>query len=153
MCRATGKLLLLALLAAAPAAAQSIEVAEPFPLQGEPVTVTVTGEDGVPLAGAELSALYRPNSETSHTEPVGTTDASGQVRWTPTDPGIVTLTAGPSSQPVASANVAVRFGAFPPQGLAIMVLAGVLLFGGAGFGFARMLGAPPAPPEHEPPST
>lgn len=151
MCRAG--CLLLALLAAGPAAAQSIQLNQPFPLQGTPVMLMVTGEDGELLAGVELSALYRPNSETSHTEVIGTTDFAGQVQWTPTAAGIVTLSAGPSSEPVASANVAVRFGAFPPQGLAIMLLAGVLLFGGAGLGFARMLGGPPAPPAHEPPST
>jgi len=101
-----------------------------------------------------IEAHYRPNSETDSTELLPPTDPAGRVAWVPGDAGIVTLTArAPGDEaPVATLNVAVRYGRFPLQGLGIMILAGVLLFGGAALGFVRLLGAEALPPE-EPPST
>lgn len=128
-----------------------------YPLRGEPARVTVTGEDGRPLAGAVVEVVYRPNSQTSHTDLLPPTGADGTVVWTPTDAGIVALTAhqGSADGPVlASLHVAVRYGGFPASGIAVMSVAGLILFGGAAYGFAKLLGPdggrlPPA----EPPST
>ena len=136
------------LLATGPALGQRITVDEEFPTRGETVTVTVLGADETPLANREVVVTYRPNSETLSTETLKPTNASGQTPWTPKDAGIVTLAAGDE----ASHNVAVRFGSFPGSGLLIMILAGLLLFGGAGWGFAMLL-RPDQQPAHEPPST
>lgn len=127
-----------------------IAVDQEFPVRGETSTVTVTGEGGEPVGSRVVEVTYRPNSETSSTEELPATDAAGQVAWTPRDAGIVTLAVGDE----ASHNVAVRFGSFPGSGLAIMILAGLLLFGGAGLGFLVLLRSPDAAEEApEPPST
>ena len=155
----------LALLVTAPVAAVEIVPGEEFPSRGTAVRLAVTS-DGAPLPGMVIEAVYRPGSETSYSEAVGTTDAAGTLHWTPRDAGLVTLSARlaarsddaaetdvESDGPVATRTLSVRYGGFPPAGLAIMVLAGVLLFGGAGLGFVLLLKPPEQIPEHEPPST
>lgn len=141
-----------ALLAAVPAAAVEIALADPRPLLGEPVAVTVT-EGAEPLAGARLEAHYRPNSQTAFRETLPPTDATGRTDWTPSAAGIATLevldpAGGP---PLATLNTAVRYGRFPARGIVVMVVAGVLLFGGAALGMKMLLSE--GPPAVEPPST
>lgn len=137
---------------AAPAAAD-IELEERFPLQGEAVAVTVR-VGGAPLPGVELEAQYRPNSATGSSETLPPTDAAGVVRWTPREAGLVTLAPTSPAVGVEAKTVAVRYGGFPSSGLVIMVLAGLLLFAGAGAGLALLLsGEEPDAAEVEPPST
>ena len=100
-----------------------------------------------------LRARYRPNSETAHTADLGTTGADGTVAWTPDDAGVVLLEAGPEDAPLAQTRVSVRFGAFPPLGLLVMVVAALLLFGGAAMGFVWLMRGPEPLPTDEPPST
>jgi hypothetical protein len=144
-----------ALAAALPAAGGEIHLDEQYPLRGRATRVEVVDDGGRPVAGAVVEALYRPNSQTSHRAALAPTDAAGATAWVPEDAGIVTLTArapgaGDASPPLATTNVAVRYGGFPAPGVFIMLLAGVLLFGGAAAGMWMLLGAPPAV---EPPST
>lgn len=129
--------------------------ASPYPLRGEPVEIRLTGPGGAPLPGVAVSALYRPNSETAHTDELGPTGPDGTLTWTPADAGVVTLQAAGEGEapPVAQTQVAVRFGSFPPVGLLVMVVAAVILFGGAGIGFWLLLRPPPHIPAIEPPST
>lgn len=139
--------------AAGPAAAVEIALADPRPLLDEPVTVTVT-DGGEPLAGARLDAHYRPNSQTASREPLAPTDAAGRTEWTPRAAGIATLElldpdGGP---PLASLNTAIRYGGFPAAGMVVMIVAGLLLFGGAAFG-TWMLFSEGGAPAVEPPST
>jgi len=147
--------LLLALFAS-PARAGEITPAESYPLRGEPTTLTVSTEQG-PAPGVIVEVLYRPNSQTSHTETLPPTGADGTVPWTPDDAGLATLTAHSPGQPeavIASRNVAVRFGGFPASGVGMMVLAGILLFGGSGLGFLLLFRDDgPWPGEAEGPST
>lgn len=127
----------------------------PYPLRGEPVEIRLTTADGRPIPGVTVSALYRPNSETAHTERIGVTGPDGSLSWTPADAGVVTLQAAgeEGAAPLAQAQVAVRFGGFPPVGLAVMIFAALLLFGGAALGFWLLLRAPSHVPPTEPPST
>lgn len=136
-------------------AAPTLRAETEYPLRGEPVTIRLAAPDGGPLAGVPISAEYRPNSETAHAEPLGSTGADGTLSWVPADAGVVTLRAGggDGEPPIATAQVAVRFGAFPAVGLLVMVAAAILLFGGALLGFRLLLGPPPAAPVIEPPST
>jgi hypothetical protein len=152
-------LAVLILLASAPVVAEtSIQLAEEFPLRGQETTVTVVDDGGADLAGSGVTATYRPNSETASTETVGTLDSAGRIAWTPTDAGIVTLAVHPApgegeaDATLATTDLSVRYGGFPPAGLAIMVIAGLLLFGGAGLGMALLLSGPDLPVD-EPPST
>lgn len=138
----------------APCRAQEIAVPDAFPVRGETQILTVADADGRPVAGAAVTATYRPNSRTAESRELTPTDASGKTEWTPEDAGIVTLAAISSAgMPLASVNVAVRFGGMPGSGLAVIVLAGGMLFGGAILGFVLLMRAPPHVPEQEPPST
>jgi hypothetical protein len=151
---------LLALLlpcSAPPAPAQDgaprIVTEDPYPLRGETVAVGVEGADGRPLAGVEVRARYRPNSETAHSASLGRTGADGRVDWTPDDAGVVLLEAGPEDAATATTRVSVRFGSFPPLGLLVMVVAALLLFGGAALGFYWLMSGDEPLPSDEPPST
>lgn len=155
--------LLLALILAAP----PVQAAEPpaitlgaddeRPVIGQTVELTVLA-GGTPLHGARVSAIYRPNSSTTSTEHLAPTDAAGTVFWTPSAAGPVNLQAwAPSvaedAPPAVVVAVAVRYGGFPPSGLAIMLLAGALLLGGATFGLTMLLRTQPLDAERPPPSS
>ena len=129
------------------------------PLRGQVVRLTVT-EGGRPAAGARVSAVYRPNSETQHESELAAVDSSGTVLWTPEYTGPVTLEVRPAGTPsgpeppaAAALTVAVRYGGLPASGLFIMILAGVLLFGGAIVSMVLLLRPPDHLPPTEPPST
>jgi hypothetical protein len=127
------------------------------PVIGQTVRLTVLA-GGTPLRAARVSAVYRPNSSTTSTEHLAPTDDAGTVFWTPSAAGPVNLQAwAPSvaeeAAPAVVVAVAVRYGGFPPSGLAIMLLAGVLLLGGAAFGMTMLLRRPPHEPERLPPSS
>ena len=137
--------------------AVTLAVDDERPQIGQTVRVAVLA-GGSPLAGARVTAVYRPNSSTTSTEHLAATDASGTVFWTPSAAGPVRLEAWPPGAAEGSAAavthaVAVRYGSFPPSGLAIMVIAGALLLGGAAVGMSMLLSDPKHPPESEPPST
>ena len=70
----------------------------------------------------------------------------------PRDAGIVSLDVldPDGGAPLASVHTSVRFGAFPASGMAVMIVAGLLLFGGAALGLRSLLAAPQL---DEPPST
>lgn len=134
--------------------AGTIQLSEKYPEKGQPTHITLEADDA-PVAGAMVKVHYRPNSETTVTQTLGPSDTAGGVEWTPDDAGIVTLEAQRegAEAPFATRNVAVRYRGFPAQGLMIMLLAGVLLFGGAAFGFVMLLLGPGHLPAEEPPST
>jgi len=142
-----------------------LAIADDRPLRGQPVRITVTA-GGAPAAGAVVEAIYRPNSSTTYREALPPADSSGTLFWSPRDAGPVTLEARPAgaveiapsppaaSPPATSRTVAVRYPAFPASGLAIMLLAGALLLGGAVLGFVMLLsGSRAVVPLEEPPST
>ena len=122
--------------------APEIAVSDPFPLRGEPVTVTLENE-GAGIAGAEIQATYRPQSDVELQEVIGKTDAVGAITWTPRAAGLVTLGgawAAESGETASASNtLSVRFGGVPPQGVAMMIIAALILFGGAGYSIARLM--------------
>lgn len=132
----------------------AFELSKSAPLTGERVVVTVF-RDGAPVEGGTIEALYRPNSETSRLEAVGRTDRTGAVEWTPSEPGIVNLTIESEGEQLTD-SVSVRFGRFPLSGIAIMIFAGLILFGGAFVGLRNLLSEGAIGEEvleEEPPST
>lgn len=144
--------------AAEPAApAVTVAADDERPRIGQTVRLTLAA-GGTPLAGARVTAVYRPNSSTTSTEELAPADDTGTVFWTPTAAGPVSLRAWPprgglEEAPAASLDVAVRYGGFPPSGLAIMLLAGALLVGGAAFGSIMLMRGPAVEAGVEPPST
>jgi hypothetical protein len=147
---------LLVLLALVPTAGLGYELhlEDAYPVRDRGVHVTVT-RDGAPAAGVVVEVHYRPNSQTTSVETLPLTDEAGTTEWRPSDAGIVTLVARwPDSEEILTTrNVAVRFGGFPGEGILVLLVAGVLLFGGAVLGFVRLLRPPPHVPVEEPPST
>ncbi len=134
------------------AAGLELSVSEEYPLRGEPVRLTLAG-DGADAART-VSVTYRPNSQTAHEETLAV--EGPELDWTPRDAGIVRLVVHDASGAVlTNRHVAVRFGGFPPSGLAVMLVAATLLFGGAIVAFVALLRepAPPSEEQAEPPST
>lgn len=124
-------------LAFAAATEAGISTSTDRPVQGEPTRVMVD-VDGTAVSGAVVTAVYRPGSEVSKTVDIGTTTADGSVEWIPEDAGVVTLSAADQSQ-----NVSVQFAGLPLPGLLILLLAGIVLYGGVIRGFRMLAGAPP----------
>jgi hypothetical protein len=128
----TGRILtalaVLLLLGAVPSAALDLSVEPEFPVQGEEARLVVTdGEE--PAAGAVVRATYRPNSEVSTEEEIGVTDARGVLVWRPADAGMVQLDARKGDDSAGRA-VSIRFPSPPSQGLVVLLIAGLILFGG-----------------------
>ena len=127
---------LLALALPAPAAAQftveplpMTQGAEPpaTPFQGRPVRITLDQPT------ASVKVVWRPNSaipDTVALDPAGTS-----FEWTPTRAGVASIVT-----PEGSQNVSVRYSGYPASGILILILAGTILFGGAGFAMGKLLG-------------
>jgi hypothetical protein len=125
------------------AAAQgSIVLRTQYPVQKQATWILVQSDDGSPVAGALVSATYRPGSNVSQLTEIGTTDRTGRVEWIPVDAGIVEITAAHPDSLIslqASTNTSVKFASPPISGIIIMVLAGVLLIGGSAVRFTRYI--------------
>lgn len=126
--------MLLAVLAAPTAWAQ-ISVSPEAPVRNQPVTVTLDAP------ADELLVTYRPNSgiSVSETVPVSGTAAT----WTPSRAGVVALATADG----ATRNVSVRFDETPISGLLILIVAGLVLFGGAALAMRALLSGPAATTE------
>ena len=127
-------LVLLAVLAAAPALAQ-ISTEPAAPVRGEPVTVTLAEP------ADELLVTYRPSSGIAVEETVPV--SGGRATWTPNRAGVVLLATADG----ATRNVSVRFDRTPVSGLLILIVAGLVLFGGASFAMRALLSGPEATTE------
>jgi hypothetical protein len=124
------------------AAMAEIDVAEEHPMEGTPVEVTVTSSEGIPVANAVVTAMFRPGSEVTSENTAGTTDASGRFSWTPSQAGLVTLSAvAPSTGDdgeTLSSTLSVRYSSPPPLGVLMMILSGSILYGGVIYGFRKL---------------
>ncbi len=109
-----------------------------FPIVGRPETVTVDG--AAADVDLRLWVVYSPNSETSTEEEIGVIPAAGMIAWRPSRSGIATLSVrGGDGGVVASENVAILLDRIPAAGVMVMLFAGVLLFGGAGYSLRSVL--------------
>ena len=124
--------LLLALALAAGADAQ-ITTSPDVIVRGQPVAVTFAQPTD------SLLVTYRPNSGIAFEEVVPASGAT--ATWTPSRAGVVALaTPGGASQ-----NVSVRFDRTPLSGLIILILAGIVLFGGAAYAMRALLSEDASP--------
>lgn len=92
----------------------------PLPRVGVESVVEV-GEEA-PVGGAPVRVIFRPGLPGQHEAAVGITDAAGQVRWTPAEPGAVMIEAGELSAVVHVAPSAVPV----DLGVHLVVLAAVI---------------------------
>lgn len=138
-------------LAAETMAAVSLTTDHPYPIVGETTNVIAEDESG-PLEGAIIQVEYRPNSSTSRTVTLTPTDESGMTLWTPAGAGLARLSVTGPDGPTGTIAVSVRYTGFEPSGIAIMLFAGIFLFGGAAYGMKLLISEQKAPAE-EPPST
>jgi len=122
-----------------------IYTAKRFPVEGEPIFIYVRGADGYPVKGAVVSVTYRPGSKVEKTDKVGLTNLAGIVAWTPEDAGIVRISAkwGEAGRETEiSKNTSVKFASTPKAGIAIMLVAGLILIGGSIRRFVRLVRSP-----------
>ena len=118
---------LLLVLVAAPLAAQDVVSVEPeLPTRGEPVRVTFSA----PVDS--VSVTYRPGAITAHTETF--TPGAAVFEFTPTRAGVVSVASGETAQ-----SLSVRFRGAPLSGLVVMILAGLILCGGAALSLRALL--------------
>ena len=137
------------------AATPTLSPLEAPPVQGKPTELVLT-DDGAPALGLTVTAVYRENAHESlrREQPVGATDTTGLVTWTPDAAGVVVL-----QWEGGSKNVSVRHDGVPFGGLLVAILAGLALLGGSVAFFLQMLRQPGSElieelEEHgEPPST
>lgn len=121
------RLFLVFLVLAAPLAAQEVVSISPVqPTRDEPVTVTFSE----PVDS--VTVTYRPGAITAHSESFA--PGSAVFEFTPTRAGVVSVASGDASQ-----SLSVRFRGAPVSGIAVMVLAGLILFGGAAISLRALL--------------
>jgi len=92
--------------------------------EGQPTTISLEG-----ATMTKLVVTYRPASKVSDEDTLEATD--GKVTWTPKAAGLVQLDAYYGAKKPVTDVVSVRFAHWFTFGLVVMVVAGVLLFGGA----------------------
>ncbi len=94
------------------------------PVQGETVTITLAEPDSM------LIVTYRPNSSIARADTLRASKLTTTFEWAPRKAGVASL-----STSRASRNVSVRFLGLSGSGIAVMIVAATLLFGGAAFAF------------------
>lgn len=102
-----------------------IQLSTEKPTEGEPITITLE------KPAEMLVVTYRPNSAVTHRDTFRIAPATRIFEWTPDRAGIVALTVPDQG----SKNISVRFQGLSISGIAVMIIAGALLFGGAAFAF------------------
>ncbi len=144
------RFLLVSVLLAAGLRAQGFEITDYAPREdrflvvGRETQLRWRGED----PSIVVRAVYRPGSKVEKVEELG--GGGGEVYWTPTAPGLVKLSVyrltkgkdGKTTETeIDKEFVSVKFGGGFPLGIVVMFLAGLILFGGAGWSIRALLRA------------
>ncbi len=129
------------LLLALPVAAQPITPSTEKPVVGVPMTLRFDAPVDT------VFVTYRPNSAVARRDTVRLGE-SASMKWTPERAGVVQIGL-PSG---ASQNLSVRFSETPLSGILVLIVAGLILFGGAAWAMAKLFsgGAPRLVPEDLP---
>lgn len=126
------------------ALAVDLSIDDDFPVVGEGQRVSVSGAERV--EDLDLWVVFSPNSETQTEAEIGRFSADGTVTWKPSRFGIATLSARDAAGDVVAAeNVAILFAETPATGVLVMIFAGILLFGSAGFSLRSVLSSGEVP--------
>lgn len=122
----------------APAAIDSIAAAQP--VMGRPFVLDL------PAGTDTVFVTYRPGSSVAVADTLFAGGAS-TLSWAPRRAGVVRVEAGGITR-----NLSVRFDEPPLFGVAIMLLAGLILFGGATYATVKLFseGPPDTRPERRP---
>ncbi|HLT46846.1 MAG TPA: hypothetical protein VK002_06420 [Rubricoccaceae bacterium] len=107
------------------------------PIAGRPVQITLDE----PVDRVEV--VWRPNSAIPDTVVLDATGTS--FVWRPTRAGVARIALVRGDERIEE-NVSVRYDRYPGSGIFILIIAGTILFGGAGFAMGKLLGEE-APPE------
>ena len=89
---------------------------------------------------AKLEVIYRPGSSVEAREELSA-DSEGRIRWTPKNAGLAKLVATVDPKTKVERLVSVSFASTFTLGLVIMVVAALVLFGGAFFSIRALLRA------------
>lgn len=129
-----------------------------FGQDADSVATTIAASPESPVLGQEITLTfdapvqavvftYRPNSAIPTTDTVRVGGFTS-IKWTPRQAGVIRVAVpdGPSR------NLSVRFATLPMSGVIVLVLAGLILFGGAGYAMRKLLsgGMPKTRPEVRP---
>lgn len=106
---------------------------------GASETVRLPGDP----SGWMIVVEYFPNSKVMRDDTVGTTQARGEVVWTPDFAGIVSMKAT-RGDAVITRSVSVKYPSVPAGAVLVFFVAGTILLGGAGWSLVRLF-------EHKPP--
>lgn len=102
---------------------------------GQPLTIRVEGAEG-----ARISVETQPSSQVAETRDAGRLSEGGELSWTPERAGLVRLRVlDEDGAELARRDLAVRWPHLPLSALAVLVGAGMLLFGGVWLGFGRQV--------------
>jgi hypothetical protein len=115
-------------------AAPTLQIEGPV-LEGQQVILHLTdGKEDLP--GIAITAKYRQNAHAAlqHDQDLGATGPDGRISWTPEEAGVVVISWAGGEQ-----NVSVCHSGVPASGVIVLILAGVLLLGGATRYFFKML--------------
>jgi hypothetical protein len=105
-----------------------INLSNEYPLIGEEVVITVSNDE------LELLVTYRPNSAISQMDTLKRESPTAEFYWDPVSAGVVNLSSGDISK-----NVSVRFEKVSTGGILVMLIAGIILLGGATFSLIAMM--------------
>jgi len=106
-----------------------------YPVVRQHTRVLVSDDSGAPVGDAEITVTYRPGSAVEASTVVGRTGGDGAILWTPSEAGIVTISAtwtdADQKEQTTSVNSSIKFDPTPITGILIMIIAGVVLIGGS----------------------
>lgn len=127
------------LLFSSPSWSATIDVSNASPVVGEKIKITLDHPADT------LTVSYRPNSSVVKTAYIVNNPSEKSFDWVPEYPGVVALSYVDKSNggnTTVSRNLSIRFDGLSVSGLLVMLFAGTVLFGGAGFAFRTLFAEP-----------
>lgn len=117
-----------------PMEARLITLSENMPIEGTQVIITLD------QPAEKIVVQYRPNTELCISDTLRADSATTTFVWHPARAGVTQLSVvdSVSGKTLASCSVSVQFNGLSIAGLTVMIIAGLILFGGVGLSFALL---------------